>query len=115
MGLTAPEINKVMYHRAGLHNAIVQPNGALTTIRAVGITLPDGRQASVPSDLHTGAGQKIVNDPARLYSIWKKSIAEGRWPVYANTQALNRRDAYLDNAVMARDATYWTATHPGGN
>lgn len=112
MGLSQPEINKVIYNRRGFRHPLIQPNGDLTTIRAVGIQTPDGRQVSVPSYIHTGAGGQVVNDPRKLYRIWKSSIDAGRWPTYDSVGALNARDQYIDNTVMNRDANYWIATHP---
>jgi hypothetical protein len=116
MGYSPQEINKVIYSRRGFKSPLVQPNGALTTIRAVGLQIPDGpnagKEVSVPSYIHTGAGGQVVNDPRKLYAIWKGDINRGRWPIYDNAAMLTQRDRLLENNVMQRDAAYWQATHP---
>ena len=110
LGLTQQELNKVAYHRRGFRSPMVGKDG-VTTLRAVGITGPDGREVSVPSYLHTGAGGQLVTDPAKLSRIWGKSIQAGRWPSYSDAKQLNARDKFLERTVMQRDTNYWNSNN----
>lgn len=107
-GFSDQEMNKVLYHRNRLSTPYRDKNGDMVTIKATGITVPDGKYAgkfvSVPGYVGRDGRGRVVDDPKRLWSIWKNDINEGRWPTYNSAKQLNKRDAYMHRVVMDRDA-----------
>lgn len=102
---TPQEMNKILYHRNRMSNPYRDANGDPVTIYATGVNLPDGRVASVPGYIGKGGRGRIIRDPNALYKYWKNDIAAGRWPIYSNGAALNKRDAFMHRVVMDADMT----------
>lgn len=106
-GFSDQEMNKVLYHRNRLVNPYRDANGNTVTIRATGITIPEGKYAgkvvSVPGYIGRDGRGTIVTDPAQLWQRWKTDINGGRWPIYATPSQLNKRDAYMHRVVMDPD------------
>lgn len=107
LGLSPQEINKVIYHRQNMANPFITEGGEPMTIYSTGIKVPEGKYkgqfVSVPGYLGNG---KVVTDDDKLWNYWKKDINAGKWPLYATSDELNKRDQYV-HQVMDKDIEQW--------
>ena len=95
MTLSKEEKNIVQYHHDTIKSGKVgrDPEGRPVTVYSTGIIIPEGpnkgKFVSVPGYIRDLG--KVITNEDQLYSIWKKDIDAGKFPIYDTPQQLNKR------------------------
>jgi len=95
MTLSQAEKNIVKYHHDTIKSGKVgrDSEGRPVTVYSTGIIIPEGpnkgKFVSVPGYIRDKG--KVVTNEDELYDIWKKDIKSGKFPIYENSEQLNKR------------------------
>jgi len=107
MTLSEAEKNIVKYHHDTIKSGKVgrDSEGRPVTVYSTGIMIPEGpnkgKFVSVPGYVRDLG--KVITSEDQLYSIWKKDIQAGKFPIYDNPEQLNKRSQEI-HTIMDQES-----------